>query len=326
MKYSVSSYFKHSKSLLPCNVAAYAKAPPHTPGTPHKKVATEHGTAGKTTTGKIATVSQKLAYEGYKALNFAAKGLMGEHIADHHIIEAKGWGLQWNRHDMVGGTKGKPDGWQSAPKKLNDAEKPLFLCVPANVVLNGGIDSAWLTSRAKPHQFAICEAKANFNPAASLHSLLGEAQDKSGGGTSAQGDSGRRKKIAPAATSSAKPGVKQPKAMVMQMSHQWIIDRINKDFALWEPQMRSGPFRTNYTRHVFLVTPIQAAEHTVAITKIMEKGLINNPMGAQVYAKDHAKHDVQREFSEADLDAAEQKYKTEGKYQGTGKKKPKGKK
>ena len=224
---------------------------------------------------------------------------------------------------MVGGVKGKQDGWQSAPKKLNDQEKPLFLCVPTSVVLNSGIDSAWLTGRAKPHQFAICEAKANFNPAASLHSLLGEAQDKDAASTAAQGDGGLKGKKKPA-TTGAKSGAKPPKAMVMQMSHKWIEQRVRKDFSSYVDEMlpRSGK---NYSRHVFLITPIQAAEHTVAISTIMEKGLVNNPVGAQVYAKDHAKHDVQREFGEADLDAAEQTYKTKGKYQSPSKKKPKGK-
>jgi hypothetical protein len=314
--------------------APHAKATPHVPvhvpGTPHKKVAAEHGTAGKTTTGKIASATQRLAYDGYKALNFAAKGLMGEHIADHHIIEHKGWGLQWNRHDMVGGTKGKADGWQSAPKKLNDQEKPLFLCIPANVVLNGGIDSAWLTSRAKPQQFAIVEAKANFNPAASLHSLLGEAQDKSGAGNSSAG-SGRRKKkgaaTAPAAVATpSTPTAKPAKAMTMQMSHQWIVDRIKKDFGAYRAQILSGPSERNYSRHVFLVTPIQAAEHTIAIGKIMAEGLVNNPSKAQKYAEDHAKHDVQREFSEADLDAAQKTYETQGKHKTQSKKKPGGNK
>jgi hypothetical protein len=305
MKYRTSSYLKRSSSLLQCNAVV-------------------HGTAGKTTTGKIATVSQKLAYEGYKALNLAAKGLMGEH-ADHHIIEHKGWGLQWNRHDMVGGTKGKPDGWQSAPKKLNDNEKPLFLCVPANVVLNSGIDSAWLTGRAKPQQFAICEAKANFNPAASLHSLLGEAQDKSGG--SSKGGGGLKNKNRPATSGTASPSAKPPKTMVMQMSHQWIKDRVERspEYRLYVSEMlpRSGK---NYSRHIFLITPIQAAEHTIAIGKIMAEGLVNNPARAQKYATDHAKHDIQKEFGEADLDAAEQTYKTQGKYNNPNKKKPGGNK
>jgi hypothetical protein len=303
------------KTSSPAKKTGFVQKPPHKPNTPHKKVATQNGTAGTTGKKKILPAAQKIAYETYKGLNFAAKGLMGEHIADHHVIEKKGWGLQWNRHDMVGGVKGKPDGWQSAPKKLNDQEKPLFLCVPANVVLNGGIDSAWLTGRAKPKQFAICEAKANFNPAASLHSLLGEAQDKTASG-SANAGSGRRKKVKPPV---AAPGAKPAKAMVMQMSHQWILDRIKKDFSAWEARMLEG--KRNYSRHVFLITPVQAAEHTIAIGKIMAEGLVSNPAGAQKYAKDHDKHDVQKEFGESDLDAAEQKYKTDGKYKRPPKKK-----
>ena len=265
------------------------------------------GTAGKTTTGKIATVAQRTAYEGYKALNFVAKGLMGEHIVDHYIVEDKGWGLQWNRHDMVGGEEGKPDGWQSAPKKLNDQEKPLFLCTPSAHVLQNGIDSAWLTNRAQPRQFAIVEAKANMNPAASLATLLGEAQDKS---VARPKKTGRKKPVAttsaPAAsTTGPKPG------MVMQMSHKWIKDRIKKDFNAWEDRMLTGS--GNYSRHVFLVTPVEAAEHTIAIGKIMSEGLISNPAGAQKYAKDHAKHNVHKEFGEADLDAAEKHYSANGK-------------
>ena len=217
---------------------------------------------------------------------------------------------------MVGGVKGKPDGWQSAPKKLNDQEKPLFLCVPANVVLNGGIDSAWLTGRAKPQQFAICEAKANFNPAASLHSLLGEAQDKGVGGGSRGGGGLKGKKKGQSATTSSVPAGKTPKAMVMQMSHQWVKDRIQNasEYAAYKVRILSGPSFRNYSRHVFLITPLQAAEHTIAIVKIMAEGLVNNPTGAQKYAPDHAKHDIEKEFGEAALDAAEQKYKTDGKY------------
>lgn len=304
------------KTSSPAKKTGFVQKPPHKPNTPHKKVATQNGTAGTTGKKKILTAAQKIAYETYKGLNFAAKGLMGEHIADHHVIEKKGWGLQWNRHDMVGGVKGKPDGWQSAPKKLNDQEKPLFLCVPANVVLNGGIDSAWLTGRAKPQQFAICEAKANFNPAASLHSLLGEAQDKGVGGGSRGGGGLKGKKKGQSATTSSVPAGKTPKAMVMQMSHQWVKDRIQNasEYAAYKVRILSGPSFRNYSRHVFLITPLQAAEHTIAIVKIMAEGLVNNPTGAQKYAPDHAKHDIEKEFGEAALDAAEQKYKTDGKY------------
>lgn len=47
--------------------------------------------------------------------------------------------------------------------------------------------------------------------------------------------------------------------------------------------------------------------------KIIQNGLVSNPVGAQKYAKEHNRHDVQREFGEGDLDAAEAEYKTTGK-------------
>jgi hypothetical protein len=109
--------------------------------------------------------------------------------------------------------------------------------------------------------------------------------------------------------------------MVMQMSHQWVQDRIKKDFFAYKTAMESSPTGKNYSRHVFLITPIQAAEHTIAITKIMTEGLVSNPAGAQKYAADHAKHDIEKEFGESDLDVAEQKYKTDGKYKRPPKKK-----
>jgi hypothetical protein len=232
---------------------------------------------------------------------------------------------------MVGGGAGKANspGWQSKYKKLNDQEKPLFLCVPSGVVLNGGIDSAWITSRAKPQEFAIVEAKANFNPAASLHSLLGEATDKGATSAAAQGGSGRRKKITPPAGASGSPGAaagKPAKTMYMQMSHAWIEDRIEKDFKPYRFQILSGPNKINYSRHVFLVSPLEAAEHTQAIAKIMSEGLIGNPPAAQKYAKDHAEHKVAREFGESDLVTAEETYKTQGKYKPKPKNKPGGSK
>lgn len=75
-----------------------------------------HALKGRTTTGKIATVVQRTAFEAYRGLNFAAKGLMGEHIVEHHVIE-KSWGLGWDRHDMKGGRAAiKAAGKQSSRK------------------------------------------------------------------------------------------------------------------------------------------------------------------------------------------------------------------
>ena len=261
---------------------------------------------GRTTSGKIVNVVQRTAFETYKALNHASKGLLGEHIVDHHVIEQKGWGLSWNRHDMIGGPGKKAAGWQNEFKKLNDNEVPLYLCTPSVHVLTNGIDSLWLTNRPRPHQFAVVEAKANMSPVAKLLSMLGEAKGSSGqsGGTVS-----RKNKSGSTSGSETKGG---PKAgMVMQMSHTWILDRIDKDFPHYKSRISRGG--SNYSRHVFLISPLQASEHITAMGKIFENGLINNPVGAQKYAPEHARHDIQKEFGSRDLDAAEAEYKITGK-------------
>jgi hypothetical protein len=260
-------------------------APPRSTPHAHTQVQNQARTNGRTTGARVANVVQRTAYGAYSALNYAAKGLMGEHIVDHHVIENKGWGLNWSRHDMRGGPGQQPGGWAGAPKKLNDKETPIFLCVPSAHVLSSGIDSAWLTHRAPPHQYAIVEAKANMNPAAKLVTLLGEAKGGPAAGSAPSRGSGRRKTVvAPSATgASTPPGAgSAPKSkpnMVMQMSHQWILDRIKKEFPRYEADMKRGG--RNYSRHVFLVSPLEAAEHVGAIEKIMADGLIGNPAGAQ---------------------------------------------
>jgi hypothetical protein len=274
----------------------------------HLRVADKPRLNGRTTTGKIASVVQRTAFQTYEGLEKAAKGLLGEHIVDHYVIEQKGWGLSWNRHDMIGGPGKKTAGWQSEFKKLNDDEVPLYLCTPSVHVLANGIDSLWLTNRPRPHQFAVVEAKANMSPAAKLLKLLGEAK---GSTETVAGATGRAPK--------AVIGAKKPKTavgggpkpgMVMQMSRTWISDRIKQSFPKYRNKMLT--LGINYSRHVFLVSPIQAAEHMVALEKIVSEGLVSKPVQAQKYAKDHSQHDVQREFNEADLDAAEAQYKIGG--------------
>lgn len=263
----------------------------------HEVVAEKPRTQGKVSASKVATATQRLAYESYKLLEHAAKGLMGEHIVEHHVIEKKNWGLDWNGHDLSGSNKsGKAAGWQNQYKKINDNSVPLYLCTPSKHVLQSGIDSAWFTNRSNSQQFAIVEAKASMNPASDLLNLLGEAKSMAGQGAQQGG------------------GKKAPSKKVLQMGKQWVTDRINRDFARWKMRMQK-----NYTRHVFLVTPIQAEAHTKAIALIMKEGLVDNPAAAQKYAKDHAEHNIQREFSETEIDAAELRYEKSGKP----KKKPK---
>eukprot|EP01034_Spumella_vulgaris_P036102 gene36102-44522_t len=220
---------------------------------------------GKTTRGRTANVSRKRAYELYKGLNFALKGLLGEHIVDHYVIENKGWGLDWNRHDMVGKARGpKKSGWQGEFRKINDNEIPLYLCTPPAHVLTSGIDSVWLTNRTRPRKFAIVEAKASMNVNATLPSLLGEANGGNANQTNrGSGRGGNGAKTAPSGS----------RSKVMQMSRVWIAVRIQRDF----PQYRSKMI-ANYSRHVFLVTPDEAHEHASVALKIMTELLVSKPV------------------------------------------------
>ncbi|MBP1206081.1 hypothetical protein JOD97_004143 [Duganella sp. 1411] len=288
----------------------HGAAPRAASGNSHLRVADKPRLNGRTTKGKIASVVQRTAFQAYQGLEQAAKGLLGEHIVDHHVIEQKGWGLSWNRHDMIGGPGKKAAGWQSEFKKLNDNEIPLYLCTPSVHVLTNGIDSLWLTNRPRPHQFAVVEAKASINPAAKLLSLLGEAK---GAGGSSTINTGRKKNRTPGASMpSSSASTNGPKSgMVMQMSRQWILDRIDKEFGQYKGRMTRGG--TNYSRHVFLVSPLQAADHMIAMEKIVSEGLISKPAAAQKYAPEHSRHDIQKEFGEKDLDAAEAQYKISGK-------------
>jgi hypothetical protein len=285
----------------------------------HLRVADKPRLNGRTTTGKIASVVQRTAFEAYKGLTYSAKGLMGEHIVDHHVIEQKGWGLEWNRHDMIGGPGKKASGWQSEFRKLNDDEIPLYLCTPSVHVLTHGIDSLWLTNRTRPHQFAVVEAKASMSLAPKLLSLLGEAKGASDAPAPA---TGRKRKNSSGAVRTG-PSTTLKSGMVMQMSRTWISDRIQKDF----PRYRILVLKNgrNYSRHVILVSPIQAGEHLKVLEKIISEGLISKSAAAQKYAAEHSRHDIQREFGESDLDAAEAEYKIGGRppLSGPGKKRKK---
>jgi hypothetical protein len=105
------------------------------------------------------------------------------------------------------------------------------------------------------------------------------------------------------------------------MSHKWIEARVMKDFRRYARKIMPGTNRVNYSRHVFLVTPAQSAEHIEAFTKIIEEGFVSNPSAAQKYAGIHAVHNIQREFGESDLDVAENEYKLLDKRLKSGKRK-----
>lgn len=273
----------------------------------HQQLGSVPRTQQRPRRGRTANITQKMAYEIYAPLNFALKGLLGEHIVDHHVIEKKNWGMKWNQHDRIGVARGsKKAGWQSDFKKVNDNEIPLYLCTPSSHVLTGGIDSLWFTNRGRPHQYAVVEAKASMSQSPQLLSLLGEANEGPSVGRAAS-QRGKLPGKKPAGANTRSPtGAKPPK--VLQMSHEWIRRRIDRDFDDIASRMRG-----NYSRHVMLVTPLEAGEHIIAVGKILADGMVSSPIRAQKYAPEHADHRIAKEFGEADLDDATRAYTQSGK-------------
>ena len=296
-------------------------AEPHVTESPHhaavdpptakyKEVEGKTRTNGEKSAGNVAKVLENAAYAAFRSVDNLAKGLAGQHIADYYCIEKKGWGLNWQSHDYDSG------GWQGEPRKINAEQHPVYLCLPSKTVLTPGIDSAFVTARPVPHEFAIVEAKARFNPLATAYEMLGEANAEDQPSGTKQ--SGRKKKQGGAANSA--PTSNGP-AKVMQMSHMWIAKRLGQGgLAGYKERILYGAAdNINYTRHVMLVSPLQASEHITSLTKILQQGLVGNSKGAQALAPEHATHDA-REFTDADIDAAEREYKEKGVYKYSGKK------
>jgi hypothetical protein len=321
-----SSSHPGSHGTTPAHPKAKAKPIPATPAAKktHVKVGGQERVVAGTSNSKRAKAVIRIAYDTYKTMKPFEQGFFGEHIADYYVIEHKGWGLHWNRHDMDGGAKGKPKGWQGEPRKLNDAQQPLYLCRPPSVVTARGIDAAWLTNRTAPHEFAITEAKASMSKHSTLYNMLGEAD----GGASAKpskpakGGAGFKNKNKNKPIPSTPKKSAKPKKMVMQMSHAWIQQKIKIDnaYAAWRNRMITITGKPNYSRHVFLITPEEMIDHLKIQAKIVLEGLIDQPAAAQKYAPKHADHKISKEFGEADLNVAEKTYKAQGKA-----KKPKGK-
>ncbi len=284
----------------------------------HKPIAEAPRTQGKTAQGKLAMTVQHTAYDLYRPLNSMLKGLLGEHIVDHYVIEHKNWGLKWNRHDMIGpAIGGQSAGWQTnhnknddneVPRKINDNGVPLYLCTPSKHVVQGGIDSVWFTNRLESHQYAIVEAKASMNTSAELIELLGEAND--GPRTAKQKQKTKVPRRSQPGRTLSQPDRKESDVApikVMQMSHKWIAARLKRDF--FDLKSRIS---LNYSRHVVLVTPEEAVAHVIAANKIISEGLVSNPIEAQKYADDHSVHAIRKEFGEADLNAANETYSVHG--------------
>ena len=201
-----------------------AQTPPtakQAPGTPPAKPQTQAkaGSSAKVqhsnpTASNTANGASKRT-ERFKGLSNKVLGILGEHMADYHCQEVKGWG-----------NKALHDKGQKNPAKLNDASHLVQLWP---IQIRGrGIDAVWKSKGAKP--YAVIEAKASYDPTKKLRTLLGEAGDKterdgnnSGAGANRGGGAGRRGggNTGPTAT-------RQTNGKVTQMSHGWIEEAVLK--------------------------------------------------------------------------------------------------
>lgn len=250
-----------------------------------------------------------IARQGFGGLKNKAKGILGEHIADYHCIEIKGWGGSFKSHDHAGnGT------WQSVPRKLNDEGIP---CALTGAVRGRGIDGVWRTNRSNGKPYAIVEAKAYASPVQSLGAMLhdvydkneldawkqsGKAKGKPKGKSTGKSSSAipHKKKTSTAQDPSRNP--KEPAQNVMQMSHTWIKQRLGDSLtsrAVLTDIRREVLGKPNYTRHVFLISAIDAYDHVRALVRSMNnKPLIDD---------DHAKHTITHEFTDRELEIEEKK-------------------
>ena len=233
-----------------------------------------------------------IARQGFGGLKNKAKGILGEHIADYHCIEIKGWGGSFTSHDQAGnGT------WQSVPRKLNDKGIP---CALTGEVRGRGIDGVWRTNRSNGKPYAIVEAKAYASPVQSLGAMLHDVYDKNEVGANTEETSnGRKKKTKDAPNKQTR---KKRVKNVMQMSHTWIKQRLGDSLtsrAVLTDIRREVLGKPNYTRHVFLISAIDAYDHVRALVRSMNnKPLIDD---------DHAKHTITREFTDRELEIEEKK-------------------
>ena len=261
----------------------------HAPGTPEGKPNSPHkeGKGSKTDQHDSASVdtpnASKSRTERLKGLSQKAMGVIGEHLADYHCQDVKGWGSP-APHDMG----------QLNPAKLNDKHEMVQLW-PMRA-RGRGIDAVWKSSGAKP--YAIIEAKASYDPTRTLQALLGEAGDKTekdGTQSGSTSKKGRNKKNS-AASNADTPATRQTNGKVTQMSHGWIRLRLMKavgsNSADW-PTLRDKREKT-YSRHVLFFSIPQAAAHAEA--------LILHTAGKHVDPAMHATHQLTREWTDSDIE------------------------
>lgn len=272
-----------------------ARTPPAKPETRARegpKTKGEHsGTATPSSTNPSSSRSTRI-----RALSNKLLGVLGEHMADYHCQDVKGW---------FSGGKASHDHGQINISKANDGGHLVQLWP---IKARGrGIDAVWHTPKGR-RPYAIVEAKASCDPTRSLDSLLGDAGDKTEGDSSSVETYSRKgRKSGRRTNQTGKDSERDLNGRVTQMSHGWIELRLKKaltkalkkaqkskddpDVHVLEMLIALGP--KGYTRHVLFFSVPQAVAHAEA--------LITLSAGRQVAHTFHGVHEVTREWGDGDI-------------------------
>lgn len=260
-----------------------ARTPPAKPETKAREGTKTKGEHSGTATPSSANPSTSRSTR-IKSLSNKLLGVLGEHMADYHCQEVKGWG-QRALHDTG----------QINSAKLNDSGHLVQLWPP--IARGRGIDAVWRTPGAtKP--YAIVEAKASCNPTKSLHALLGEAGDKSDSSTGTQrsygGRQGRSGSKGSGQDESA--AIRQTNGKATQMGHGWIQRRLlsislsnAKDKAVLVRDKQAA-----YSRHVLFFSVPHAVSHAEALLQLAAQRPISHDF--------HSAHQATHEWGDAAID------------------------
>lgn len=235
---------------------------------------TDHANSASPNTPNTATRRA----ERIKTLPLKMLGILGEHMADYHCQETKGWGEK-AAHDQ-----GKVN-----PAKLND--KSCLVQLWPIMVRGRGIDAVWKSSGPKP--YAVIEAKASYDPSKSLRTLLGEAWDKTGRDAGTKKPSaGRSGRAGSKGNSSSSATTRQTNGKVTQMSHGWIRGkRLGRAVG---DAVAAKIRKAGYTRHVLFFSIPQAVSHAEALIMHIAQQAVQDGM--------HATHQLTREWGDSDIE------------------------
>ena len=295
--------------------AAHAKPAKPVPPEEHPKVADHAVQAVDEGAANAPIRTTKPTRKVFEKVTRTIQGIVGEHIADYHCIEGKGWASGWSAHDKGhdGRWEVSPLGDLTTPGKLNDGT------IPVQLTLQGprgrGIDGLWRKKATGPQKYGVVEAKCYMNPVQKLGAVLDDVFDKDeyssyrddltasrAAAKSGKKAPGSKRAAATGASAEAKstaPTPQKPEKNVMQMSHRWIEQRLTDQSRPLRDDIRM-PFGAsfNYSRHVMLVSVPQYVEHFEAAEKAALSG--SSPLES-----DHRNHTITREFGDAQIAAVE---------------------